>query len=67
MPDMITVTNPGDGIRLTLFAQGGAIVAQVKLPWRRAALIGSDLVTLAVNESQNEAQSARADKTCPGK
>jgi hypothetical protein len=67
MSDMVIAANPGDGIRLTLYTQGGAVVAQVKLTWRRAALLGSDLIALAIHESQNEAQQIRADKIESGK
>jgi hypothetical protein len=67
MSDMVIAANPGDGIRLTLYTQGGAVVAQVKLTWRRAALLGSDLITLAVNKSQNEAQQIRPNRIESGK
>jgi hypothetical protein len=62
MSGIVTATNPGTGIVLTLYAKDGAVVTQMKLSWRRAALLGSDLVTLAINESQTEAQQIRSDK-----
>jgi hypothetical protein len=37
-----------DGVRLTVYAKGGAIVIQTTLEWRRAALLGSDLLNLAL-------------------
>ena len=67
MRDMVIATNPGDGIRITLYTRGGAVVAQVKLSWRQAALLGSDLITLAVNDSQGEAQRIRSDQIASGK
>jgi hypothetical protein len=67
MSDMVIAANPGDGIRLSLYTSSGAVVAQVKLSWRKAALHGSDLVILAVNESKNEAQQLRTGKIESGK
>ena len=67
MSDMVIAANPGDGIRVTVYGHGGLLVAQVKLSWRRAALLGADLVALAVNESQSEAHRMRSDKNDYGK
>ena len=62
MPDMVIAANPGDGIRLTAVHAGRGRGRTGKAIVAKAALLGSDLVILAVNESQNEAQQLRTGK-----
>jgi hypothetical protein len=45
----ITATRaPDGGVVVTVYAKGGDIVIRPTLPWRRAALLGSDLLNLAL-------------------
>jgi hypothetical protein len=49
MPDQtsIVAARAPDGVRITVYAKGGAVVVQTTLDWRRAMLLGLDLCNLA--------------------
>jgi hypothetical protein len=43
----IVAARAPDGVRITVYAKGGAVVVQTTLGYRRALLLGLDLINLA--------------------